>query len=70
MKHAAQTSEKCSVAGCKNEAEHSVPSEKATGALKDVKIEGDGRKVSLCREHYKSYKKATKTDRTVERAYW
>lgn len=70
MKHAAHISEKCSVSGCKKEAEHSLSGEKAASALEGFKFEGDGRKIALCREHYKTYKKATKADRTVEQAYW
>ncbi len=70
MKHAAQTSEKCSVSGCKNDSERSLPGDKVKSALPELQFEGEGRKIALCKEHYKAFKKATKDERKVERAYW
>ena len=70
MKHAAQTSDKCSVSGCGNEAEHSLPAEKVRKALKDLRFDGEGKHLALCKEHYKQFKKATKDERKTEHAYW
>jgi hypothetical protein len=55
--------EKCSVKGCNNPAERSIPTEAALEAGLD--IEEDARRAHLCKEHYKSYKKGSKSDRTI-----
>jgi len=34
----------------------------------DLKVGGEGRRVYLCRDHYKQWKKATKGSRDLERA--
>lgn len=70
MRHAAQAPDRCSVSGCKSEAEHSLPAEKVRGALGDLRFEGEGKHLALCREHYKQFKKATKDERKIEQAYW
>ena len=53
----------CSVVGCENEAVRSLPSEKV--AWTGLKIR-DSRRVYLCVEHYKIYKKRTKKERMIE----
>jgi hypothetical protein len=57
---------KCSVDGCGAEAERSLSREKVSGA--GLKVVGDGRRVYLCTQHYKAWKKATKKERELDRA--
>ena len=56
----------CSVQGCKNQAERSISKNNMSGS--DLKVGGEGRRVYLCRDHYKQWKKATKDSRSLERA--
>ena len=56
--------EKCDVKGCGKDAERSVSGEAAVEAGLDV--EEGLRRAHLCKDHYKQFKKATKTDRTLE----
>jgi len=58
--------EPCSAQGCKNQAERSISKNNMSGS--DLKIGGEGRRVYLCRDHYKQWKKATKDSRSLERA--
>jgi len=55
--------EKCSVKGCNNPAERSIPIEAAVEA--GLEVDEDSRRAHLCKEHYKAYKKGSKTDRTI-----
>jgi thymidine kinase len=56
---------KCGVAGCSRDAVRSLSTEKAKSAGLSV---GSGeRRVYVCREHYKEFKKKTKKDKTVEK---
>jgi len=54
----------CSVTNCKNAAERSI-SRDQLGAS-GLSVPGD-RRVFLCHEHYKIWKKATKKDRELDR---
>ena len=58
----------CDVTGCKNQAERSLS--RAETGQSGLSIGGDGRRVYLCRDHYKQWKKATKKSRTLERSRW
>ena len=58
----------CGVAGCKNQAERSL-SRNEIGSS-GLSVGGEGRRVYLCREHYKVWKKATKKSRSLERSRW
>lgn len=58
----------CSVPGCENNAERSMSGTKASMAS-DLGVASEKR-VYLCRDHYKEWKKATKEDRDNERARW
>jgi hypothetical protein len=58
----------CSVGGCENKAERSMSGTKASMDA-DLGL-GGNKRVFLCREHYKEWKKATKEDRENERARW
>lgn len=57
--------EKCSVSGCKNEAARSISTEKAQSA--GLKVGSGEKRVFLCKEHYKEFKKKTKKDKTLEK---
>ena len=58
----------CSVDGCKNPALRSLSrSEMGNSGLT---VGGDGRRVYLCHDHYKVWKKATRKSRDLERSRW
>lgn len=59
----------CSVNGCENSAERSISGSKASMAS-DLVVNISNKRVYLCRQHYKDWKKATKEDRENERARW
>ncbi len=58
----------CSVVGCRNPAERSLSREDMAGG--GLSVGGEGRRVYLCRDHYKGWKKATKKSRSLERSRW
>ena len=63
--------EACEVSGCKEDAERSVASKKFQGALPGLGLKAPpGRRVNVCRRHYRDFKKATKQERTFERLDW
>ena len=57
--------EKCGISGCDDTGERSMPHKKVKEAL-DKKIDSDGKRVQLCKSHYREYKKATKEERKLE----
>jgi hypothetical protein len=59
----------CSVQGCEQMAERSMSGSKVSMA-RDLVVGSSNRRVYLCREHYKEWKKVTKEDRENERARW
>ena len=59
----------CSVNGCTNTAERSISGSKASMAS-DLIVNTANKRVYLCKQHYKEWKKATKEDRENERARW
>ena len=56
---------KCSVSGCGREAVRSVSTGKAKSA--GLKVSSNEKRVYLCREHYKEFKKKTKKDKTIDK---
>lgn len=58
----------CNVAGCTNPAERSLSRDEIGGS--GLTVTGEGRRVYLCRDHYKVWKKATKKSRSLERSRW
>jgi len=58
----------CSISGCKNSGERSMSRQQLSGS--GLSSPGDSRRVYLCREHYKAWKKSTKKGRDMERARW
>jgi len=57
--------EKCSVSGCSREAERSIPTDKAKSA--GLNVASSEKRIYLCKEHYKEYKKKSKKDKTLEK---
>ena len=63
--------QRCDVSGCKEEAERSVSAKKYQGALPGSTFNGPvGRRVGVCRRHYKEFRKATKEERELDRLGW
>ena len=55
---------KCSVVGCDKEAVRSLPNQKVGSA--GLKV-GTARRAYLCKDHYKEYKRKTRTERKLEK---
>ena len=60
----------CNVVNCTAEVKRSISMKKVQNALPNMKFKKDTKKVHLCREHYKEFKKATKADRKIETLTW
>ena len=58
----------CNVVGCRNSALRSLS--KNDMGTSGLSISGDGRRVYLCSDHYKAWKKATKKSKSIERSRW
>lgn len=56
------------MSGCKNPAERSISRNQLAGS--GLTAGGEGRRVYLCHEHSKVWKKGTRKDRDAERARW
>ncbi|HET7642427.1 MAG TPA: hypothetical protein VFK40_02875 [Nitrososphaeraceae archaeon] len=59
----------CSVQGCSEQAERSMSEGKGRMAT-DLDFSSTNKRIYLCKNHYKEWKKATKEDRETERARW
>lgn len=73
MKHKPRDDDKelCGVEGCKEKGHKSLSSKKVKSAVPNLKLEKDlGKRVHLCKTHYKEYKKKTKKERELERLAW
>lgn len=60
--------ETCDVDGCNKEAERSINMKQVANSGLKLKP-GEHHSVHLCKEHYKEYKKATKTERSIDSIY-
>jgi len=58
----------CSVEGCNNPAVRSLSYEEASKA--NLRFKTKARRVYLCKEHYKIYKKSVKKLKRLERWRW
>ncbi|MFI5404686.1 MAG: hypothetical protein ACHQYR_03060 [Candidatus Gagatemarchaeaceae archaeon] len=58
----------CNVGGCSNPAVRSLSRSQIGGT--GLSVSGEGRRVYLCHDHYKVWKKATKKSKDLERARW
>jgi hypothetical protein len=56
---------KCDVSGCANQAERSINADKAKHA--GLKVNTSEKRVYLCHEHYKEFKKKTKKEKTIDK---
>jgi hypothetical protein len=56
---------KCSVSGCNKEAVRSL----STGKVKSagLNVSGSEKRVYVCKEHYKEFKKKTKKNKTIDK---
>jgi len=57
--------EKCSVSGCGREAARSLSVDKVKAA--GINVSTAEKRVFICKEHYKDYKKKTKKDKTLDK---
>jgi hypothetical protein len=62
--------DKCDVTNCDQDLKRAVSLKKLRKALPSLKIDKEAKRVHLCKEHYKEFKKATKTERKLERLTW
>ncbi|HKZ98418.1 MAG TPA: hypothetical protein VJ326_02335 [Thermoplasmata archaeon] len=62
--------EVCAVSGCGGKAARSLPTSKIKEVLPDLSLTGDARRSHLCRDHYRQFRKKTKTERELERLGW
>jgi hypothetical protein len=59
------SSETCDVSGCDNESQRSLSKKKVESGT-DLNLAGNGKRVGLCKEHYRKYKKETKENRKLD----
>ncbi len=59
----------CSVSGCEEPSARSVSGKEASEKAK-LSLKTKGGRAHLCRTHYRTYKKATKGDKELERLAW
>jgi hypothetical protein len=62
--HAMRERKTCDVKGCDSEAERSISGNAADDA--GLKVDEGLKRVHLCKEHYKEYKKLSKKERELE----
>ncbi len=62
--------ERCTVPGCGQPSKRSLSGKLVKEALPDLKLPEEARRVHLCKDHYKDYKKRTKGERELERLSW
>ena len=60
----------CDITDCDLEAKRAVSTKKVKDALPKLKFDKSGKRIHLCKDHYKEFKKATKSDRKLERLTW
>ena len=56
----------CAVAGCDKAPQRSQPRSRVAEALPELALEG-GRRVKLCRDHYRAYQRASRETRRLDR---
>jgi hypothetical protein len=57
--------DKCQISGCDEDAERSISRKKVKEAM-EWSMKGEDKRVQLCKNHYRDFKKATKEDRKIE----
>ncbi|MDP6658525.1 MAG: hypothetical protein QF366_00845 [Candidatus Poseidoniia archaeon] len=56
----------CAVEGCDGSPQRSQPRSRVAEALPELALEG-GRRVKLCREHYRAFRRASRETRRLDR---
>ncbi|MFQ6060846.1 MAG: hypothetical protein ACE5KV_06090 [Thermoplasmata archaeon] len=59
----------CDLKGCSKPAVRSISAKKFSSAMPDARIPST-RRVHICKDHYKKYRKKTKKDRKLQRLDW
>jgi len=62
--------EVCGVTGCGKEGRRSLSTRKVKEALPELSLVGEPRRIVLCKDHYRQFRKKTKDERELERAGW
>ena len=63
--------DECGVVDCKLEGHKSLSPKKVRSAVPNLKLRpGIGKRVHLCKDHYKEFKKKTKKERELDRLAW
>ena len=60
----------CGVQGCGKESRRSLSTKKVMEALPELKLIGEPRRIHLCKDHYRQFRKKTKQERENDRATW
>ena len=60
----------CEVPKCEEEYTRSISFKKAKAAMNDWKLDDGPRRIHVCKDHYREFKKATKKDRNLDKAGW
>ena len=68
-KHSSEKKERCDIEGCTAEGVRSISGKKIENAGMSLSSDPD-KSAHLCKEHYREFKKKTKTDRTLDRLGW
>lgn len=68
-KHAFTKKEKCDIEGCAAEGVRSIAGKKVEKAGMNLTTDPD-KNAHLCKDHYREFKKKTKSDRTFDRLGW
>ena len=69
-RHTRPVEGKCDIKGCTNASERSFPKDKVQNVLTQGLKDDVGRRALLCKEHYKEFRKKTKTERLTDRLAW
>jgi hypothetical protein len=68
-RHATDKPKSCDIVGCTSTAQRSIPGKKVEKS--GLKLSTDPSKnAHLCRDHYREFKKKSKSDRKLERLDW
>jgi len=62
--------ETCGVQECGKESRRSLSTTKVKEVLPELKLIGEPRRIHLCKDHYRQFRKKTKQERENERATW
>jgi len=68
-RHSSEKKVRCDIEGCTLEGARSIHGKKVEKAGLKLSTDPD-KSAHLCREHYREFKKKTKTDRTMDRLGW